>query len=72
MNSYDIQKFQNAVFVLGLITCAQAEIAGMIAANKEREYNNLALAYAEEAFDEVINRYGISYNDMQEKFRANL
>lgn len=42
----------------------QAEIAmnGMIAENKHREMNGLSLAYTEDAFNHLVDEYGIHHN----------
>lgn len=53
---------QKAAFVMSQTACALAEIEAMKAANTERERAGYALAYGEESFLAVIERYSIGHN----------
>jgi hypothetical protein len=53
MDKDDIIRLECIARVMALTVASQAEIQGMIAENHERECNNLAFAYGEEAFIEV-------------------
>ena len=54
---------QRIAFFSAQIVCAQAEIESMKAANVAREAQGYAQAYGEEAFREVVNKYGLGHND---------
>lgn len=60
---------QKAAFVNAQSVAATAEICGMIALNKERERNGYALAYGEDAFAAVPEKYGLGYNQLCDFFR---
>lgn len=51
-------------FVIARSVAAYAEIEAMKAANKERDRNGYALAYGEEAFIAVIDKYGLGHNSL--------
>ena len=53
---------QQAAYIFAQSVCAMADIAGMQAENQSRLHRGEAIAYAEQAFLDVINRYGISHN----------
>lgn len=53
---------QAAAFVNSQVTCAQAEMAAMHAANRAREEQGHSHAYDEEAFLAIPDRFGITYN----------
>lgn len=55
-------KEQKVAYVFAQSVSALAEIEGMKALNKEREAKGYALAYGEDAFFEVPNKYGIHHN----------
>lgn len=50
---------QRCIWLQSQIACALIEMEAMKAANVERESEGKALAYDEEAFMNLINRYGI-------------
>lgn len=53
---------ERAVFLMSQTACALIEMEGMKAANIERESHGYALAYGEEAFLALIEKYGIHHN----------
>ena len=53
---------QKAAFIHAQAVCAMAEIAGMQAANQHRLSLGHSIAYDEDAFVGVPDRYGISHN----------
>lgn len=55
---------EKVVYLNSQIMCARAEIEGMIAENQYRAYFNQAPAYTEENFNEVIERYHISHDNV--------
>jgi hypothetical protein len=53
---------QKAAYVFAQAVCALAEVEGMKAENRQREYCGNAMAYGYEEFMAVIERYGIHHN----------
>lgn len=53
---------QRAAYVFAQSVCAMAEIEGMKASNTERESKGYTIAYDEDAFVRVIEKYGIHAN----------
>lgn len=53
---------QKAAYVNAQAACAMAEIAGMQALNQYRLARGEAIAYSDEAFDAIPNKYGIHHN----------
>lgn len=53
---------QSASFIFANSVAALAEIQGMVAENTFREQKGQTIAYGEEAFLEVIKKYGIHHN----------
>ena len=53
---------QRYAYVLAQIACMNAEIAGMQALNAHRIHRGETIAYLDDAFIEVINRYGLGHN----------
>lgn len=51
---------QKAAYVMAQSVSAMATIEGMKAANREREARGHVLAYGEDAFNGVIDQYGLS------------
>lgn len=51
-----------AAFINSQVACALIEVESMKAANTERESQGYALAYDEEAFMAIIDKYGIDHN----------
>ena len=59
MNEYDVKR-------LALVLSVQAEIEGMKTENKEREYNNYAMAYTDQDFNdkaEELRNYAYAHNE---------
>lgn len=54
-----------AAYIISQSACANAEIAAMQAANQERLANGYAIAYGEEAFLAIPDKYGISHNAVE-------
>ena len=57
-----MDKEQRMVFLVTQSLCAFAEIQGMLALNHERALHGYSLAYDEEAFLDVPNKYGLAHN----------
>lgn len=53
---------QRAAFLISQAAAAMIEALGMVADNQERQANGHALAYDGEAFQGVIDRFGIGHN----------
>lgn len=53
---------QQAAFIIAQAACASAEIAGMQAANQHRLSLGHTIAYDEDAFAAIADKYGISHN----------
>ena len=53
---------QKAAFINAQVVCATAEIEGMKALNVYRESRGETIAYDENAFVDVPDKYGISHN----------
>ena len=53
---------QRAAFLIAQSVCAQAEIAAMTAENMQRQAVGSSMAYGDESFNAVIDKYGISHN----------
>ena len=52
-NSYEIQQLKNCVLAMSQSISAMVTVEGMKAANYERMSRNEALAYSEEAFEQI-------------------
>ena len=59
---------QSASFVFANSVAALAEIQSMVADNTFRQQKGETVAYGEEAFLAVIEKYGIHYNAILEIF----
>lgn len=53
---------QQAAYVIAQAACLMAEVAGMQAENQWRVQNGNSLAYGEDAFQQVIQKYGVHHN----------
>lgn len=53
-----------AVFIQSQATSAMIEAMGMQAENEQRKINGESLAYREEHFVELINKYGLGHNSV--------
>jgi hypothetical protein len=53
---------QRAAYVNAMSTCAMIEAMGMEAENKQRERLGLSMAYNDEAFFGLIEKYNIRHN----------
>jgi hypothetical protein len=53
---------QKVAYVNAMVACAQIEMAGMQAENQHRMNVGNAVAYGEEAFTAIIEKYGIHHN----------
>ena len=53
---------QKAAYIQAQAACAMADVAGMQAENMQREHRGEAMAYVEEDFVEIPNKYGIHCN----------
>lgn len=62
--------FQNIVYIFGMAVGAMIEMQAMIAANKERENQGLALAYDETAFTKLQEDYQLYHNSILGTLRS--
>lgn len=53
---------QNMLYFKMELLQAEIEMQAMIAENKQREIEGKSMAYTEEAFMELIEKYGIHHN----------
>ena len=53
---------QRIAYINAMIVCAQIECAGMVAENKQREVTGMSMAYVEDAFIALLDKYGINHN----------
>ena len=53
---------ENAAYVFSQSVCAMVEAMGMAAENQQREHRGESIAYDEDAFAAIINKYGIHHN----------
>lgn len=53
---------KQAAFLNSQTACAMIEAMGMQALNKQREAQGLSMAYDDEAFFALIDKYGIGHN----------
>lgn len=61
---------QRIAYINAQVVCAMAEIEGMKAANTERERNGYSLAYGEEAFYAVPEKFGLTHNQVLEYLKG--
>jgi len=61
---------QRAAYIQAQTVSALAEIEGMKAANKYREMRGETIAYNEDSFYAVVDKYGISHNAICSFFSA--
>lgn len=61
---------QQAAYVIAQSHAAMIEAMGMVAENQHRTMNGMSIAYGAEAFQDLINRYGISHNAVISFFRG--
>jgi len=64
----DMTEEQSVAFIQSQVVCAQIELAGMQAENKQRELLGQSLAYVQSDFTDLQNRYEIGYNDVMGYF----
>ena len=65
-----MNKNQAAALVVSQSVAALAEIEGMKAENMQREALGQSMAYDEEAFTSVIDKYGIHHNVVLQTFEG--
>jgi len=53
---------QQAAYVNAQATCAMIEAMGMVALNEQRKVLGHSMAYDDQAFSDLINKYGIHHN----------
>ena len=53
---------KRVAYVNTQVACAQIEAMGMVAENQFRKDNGLSVAYKDEDFNSLINKYGIHHN----------
>lgn len=61
---------QRAAFVFSQSACALIEAMGMVAENKHREQCGHSVAYGDEAFAALIDKYGIHHNAVLTTFEG--
>ena len=57
-----MDKEQRLAYINSMTVCAQIECAGMVAENKQREAVGSSMAYVEEDFLKLPDKYGIHHN----------
>jgi len=62
MTDQSAQQMRQVAYVMAQTVAASARIEAMKAANAERADHGHAPAYNEEAFEEVINEFGLHHN----------
>ena len=55
---------QDAAYIVSQSVCALIEAMGMTAENNQRIHRGQSMAYTEEAFTALIERYGIHHNSV--------
>jgi len=53
---------ERAAYIIAVAAAAMVEAMGMVAENQLRNLQNASPAYGEQAFRDVIQRYGIDHN----------
>ena len=53
---------QNVAYINSQVACAMITAMGMQAENQQRIHRGESLAYVEQAFLDVLDRYGIHHN----------
>jgi hypothetical protein len=61
---------QKVAFINAQTACALAEIAGMQAENSHRAANGNSVAYGDEAFFAIPDKYGIGHNTVVALFQG--
>ena len=61
---------QKAAYVFAQSVAALAEIIGMLAATQVRTYKGLAPVYNENAFRDVVDKYGLDHNTLISFFQS--
>lgn len=61
---------QEAAYVSSQTACALITAFGMVAENQDRLSQGKTIAYGEEAFNDLINEYGIHHNSVITTFRG--
>lgn len=61
---------QKAAYIQAQAVCALIEAMGMQALNRDRDTKGLSLAYDDEAFFGLIEKYGIHHNATVELFHG--
>ena len=62
MDAFDVLKMQNVAYVQSQIATAMVELEAMKWANVNRREQGLSLAYTEEAFASLIDKYQLGHN----------
>ncbi len=60
---------QNAAYVFSQSICALIEAMGMVAENTHRQQCDKSIAYGEETFNALIEKYGIHHNAVLTTYR---
>jgi hypothetical protein len=55
---------ERAAYIQSQVACALIEMEAMKAANWMREMQGHTIAYGEEAFNNLVVKYGIGHNDV--------
>ncbi len=53
---------ENIAYINAMVACAMIEAMGMQAENFQRQHNGTAMAYNDDAFRALIEKYGIYHN----------
>ena len=60
---------ERVAYVMSQVACAQIEAAGMVAENMQRAACGHSMAYTEDAFEALPQKYGITHNQVIEYLR---
>jgi len=59
---------QKLIYLRGQILCAEIEMQGMLAENKQREAVGASMAYVESDFQMLFSKYAITHNAILHEF----
>ena len=64
MTNISVREFRQATYVFAQAVAALARIEGMKAFNQERQNNGYSLGYSEDAFEKIIEDFGLGHNSV--------
>lgn len=60
---------QSAAYVMAMVACVNAEVAGMQACNQRDAIDRRPPSFAREDFEALISQYGIHHNAVLQTFQ---